>query len=652
MRKKWIGAFTALALLTLLIPISPWLIPGARPQEQKAKTRALSAEQESRLKEADIRHDMEATAMLCASECSRDIGKLFALTDAPAASRADRMKKLIRHHPQMAHLSWKSPGAADAEAGNVPADAESFVAAHAKPAAEAIAKGSRYQSQTLTAAGKRYLLLAVPAPSGKEGIVGLIRQDIVGDVQRHQMRNLRQVPFPAEGHYRIESVRAGTKREFTVRTGNDNGGASHYHVQEVVVRFRAEPSAEQLEQIRRDIGASAENRMRGVYVFRSRSMDAMKMMGYFRKKWNPIYVEPHYLYLTNEAPADVRPIVPNDRLYSDYQWNLPSIETEIGWNLSKGSDGVKVAVLDTGVQLDHPDLEGKLAEGYNVVTSGQQPDDDVGHGTHVAGIIAAAVNNGEGVAGLTWYNKIMPVKVLDSSGAGSTYSVAQGLIWAADHGAKVINMSLGNYAQAEFLHDAIKYAYDKDVVLVAASGNDNSEQPGYPAAYPEVFAVGSTDSRGQKSSFSNYGDYIDAAAPGDSIASTYPGSQYAALSGTSMASPHVAALAALIRSLNPQLTNVEVYDIMRSTARDLGAKGRDPYFGYGQIDIDKALRAAGKGGGSAATVPASDGRQPAGLVPAESDAPATESAASHAPDSFVERIRKQLEELRRRLERG
>lgn len=135
--------------------------------------------------------------------------------------------------------------------------------------------------------------------------------------------------------------------------------------------------------------------MRGVYVFRSRSMDAMKMMGYFRKKWNPIYVEPHYLYLTNEAPADVRPIVPNDRLYSDYQWNLPSIETEIGWNLSKGSDGVKVAVLDTGVQLDHPDLEGKLAEGYNVVTSGQQPDDDVGHGTHVAGIIAAAVNNGK-----------------------------------------------------------------------------------------------------------------------------------------------------------------------------------------------------------------------------------------------------------------
>jgi subtilisin family serine protease len=148
---------------------------------------------------------------------------------------------------------------------------------------------------------------------------------------------------------------------------------------------------------------------------------------------------------------------------------------------------------------------------------------------------------------------------------------------------------LGNYAQAEFLHDAIRYAYDRGVVLVAASGNDNTDRPGYPAAYPEVFAVASTDADGSRSSFSNYGDYIDVAAPGASIASTYPGSQYAALSGTSMASPHVAALAGLIRSINPDLTNVEVMDIMRKSARDLGAAGKDNNFGYGQIDVVKAL---------------------------------------------------------------
>ena len=122
--------------------------------------------------------------------------------------------------------------------------------------------------------------------------------------------------------------------------------------------------------------------------------------------------------------------------------------------------------------------------------------------------------------------------------------------------------------------------------------NDNTERPGYPAAYPEVFAVASTDANGNKSSFSNYGDYIDVAAPGDSIASTYPGSQYAALSGTSMASPHVAALAGLIRSINPSLSNEQVYDIMRRSSLDLGDEGKDKYFGYGQIDIVRALEMA------------------------------------------------------------
>jgi len=193
---------------------------------------------------------------------------------------------------------------------------------------------------------------------------------------------------------------------------------------------------------------------------------------------------------------------------------------------------------------------------------------------------------------MTWNNPIMPVKVLDASGSGSTYDVAMGIIWAADNGAKVINLSLGNYADAQFLHDAIRYAYDKDVVLVSACGNDNTEQPGYPAAYPEVLAVAATDANRNKASFSNYGDYIDVAAPGVSIASTYPDNQYAALSGTSMASPHVAALAALIRSVNPALTNKEVMDILQQSAEDIGPPGKDIYFGYGQIDVRRALQMA------------------------------------------------------------
>lgn len=151
--------------------------------------------------------------------------------------------------------------------------------------------------------------------------------------------------------------------------------------------------------------------------------------------------------------------------------------------------------------------------GYNVIDPASDPMDDVGHGTHVSGIIGALVNNNEGVAGISWYNKMLPVKALDKSGSGTTYSVAEGIIWAADNGAKVINMSLGNYADSQFLHDAVKYAFDKDVVLVAASGNDNTERPGYPAAYPEVLAVAATDSNLKRASYSNYGDYIDVAAP-------------------------------------------------------------------------------------------------------------------------------------------
>jgi len=186
----------------------------------------------------------------------------------------------------------------------------------------------------------------------------------------------------------------------------------------------------------------------------------------------------------------------------------------------------------------------------------------------------------------------MPIKVLDQSGAGTLFDVAEGIIWATDNGAKVINLSLGNYAESKYLHDAIKYAYSKDVVMVAATGNDNTDELGYPASYPEVLGVSAVDSFQSRAEFSNYGDYIDVMAPGVNIPSTYPDNQYAALSGTSMASPHVAGLAGLIRALNPSLTNEEVYNLIKDTATDLGAPGKDIYYGYGQININKAVNKA------------------------------------------------------------
>ncbi|WP_313998568.1 S8 family peptidase [uncultured Paenibacillus sp.] len=588
-RRKWIGFGFALAAALLLATFTPWQDDdtGRRP-DNGGEPRPAASEQ--RFKAAAVRRDAQATARLCTLECVREFRKL-----ANGGGDAE-MKRMLRSHPHMEYARMTGPEGRRSEAGKIPPGQDRSIVRELDQAERAARRGAQYESAPLLHGGHRYLVLAVPGNRGG-GVAGVVRQDIVDQVERQQKRNLRLVPYPSEGRYRTESAEPNTTRDITVKSGQDNGNASHYHIDEVVVRFRTPPSDEQMNAIMRQIDGKAVRKLGYTHVFTSKSMDVEKLMRYFAESWKPVYVEPHYLYLTNEEAdespgGDGKPIVPNDLLYAQYQWNLPQIETEKGWNLSKGSEEVKIAVLDTGVQADHPDLVGKLAEGLNMIDDNLAPDDDVGHGTHVAGIIAASVNNGEGVAGMSWYNKIMPVKVLDATGAGTTYSVAEGIIWATDHGAKVINMSLGNYASAMFLQDAIRYAYDRDVVLIAASGNDDTDRPGYPAAYPEVVAVAATDARARKAAFSNYGDYIDVAAPGDNIPSTYPGNQYAALSGTSMASPHVTALAALIRSVNPALTNVEVMELLRTSATDLGDKGKDVYFGYGQIDVARALESA------------------------------------------------------------
>ncbi|QHW30416.1 peptidase S8 [Paenibacillus rhizovicinus] len=595
-RRKWIGWFAVIAAVALLIPLTPWF-GGHAPsdKDKKAQMNTMSAHKEHQLKLATVKSDMNKTALLCTTECSRNFQKLIK-HEAAMPMNKQHLQHMMRMHKQMVYVWWHHQDGSIAE-GTKPSSSK--LDTLIRQAKSNVLAGKDFASSPLQANGHRYMVIGEADTVHKgDGIVGVLLQDIVMKVQDHQRRNLRLVPYPAEGKYKIESVKPNSTVDITVKNGEDNGNASHYHINEVVVRFRLHPSPDEMAQIQRDITALSTKKLGYTYVFRSRVMEADDMMRYFKSNRNVVYVEPHYLYMTNDTgtvnmnanPASTdTDFIPNDALYSQYQWNLPVIETEKGWQVSKGSDQVLIGVLDTGVQADHPDLVGKIEEGTNLVDETSPPDDDVGHGTHVSGIIAASVNNGEGVAGLTWYNKIVPIKVLDASGAGSTYSVAEGIIWAADHGIKVINMSLGNYAEAQFLHDAIKYAYDKDVVLVAASGNDNTERPGFPAAYPEVLAVASTNADGARSEFSNYGDYIDVAAPGMSIASTYPGSQYAALSGTSMASPHVAALAGLIRSINPDLKNTEVMDIIRKSAQDLGNKGKDKYFGYGLIDIDRAL---------------------------------------------------------------
>jgi type VII secretion-associated serine protease mycosin len=309
------------------------------------------------------------------------------------------------------------------------------------------------------------------------------------------------------------------------------------------------------------------------------------------------------------------PVTPNDTYYSAYQWNLPQIEAPHAWALSTGSGDVIVAVLDTGVDLDHPDLQGKTVSGRDFVNNDSDASDDEGHGTHVAGIVAARTNNSRGVAGVSWESKIMPVKVLDWSGSGTHSEIAEGIRWAADHGAHIINLSLGGESGSTTLQNAVNYAYNRGALMVASAGNSYQEGNPviYPAAYPHVLAVAATGDQDEHASYSETGSYVDVAAPGGNptgswdsnpnhwIMSTYlGGSGYAQVAGTSQAAPHVAGLAALIWSVSSSLSNDQVEQTIEETAVDLGDSGRDNVFGHGRIDAHSALVRASSGALAAA----------------------------------------------------
>lgn len=278
------------------------------------------------------------------------------------------------------------------------------------------------------------------------------------------------------------------------------------------------------------------------------------------------------------------------------QWALDTLRAEAAWNLHPGT-GATVAVIDTGVAASHPDLFGRVLAGDDelnpTLDGGIDPD---GHGTHVAGIIGAIAGNGVGVAGLADGASILPVRVLAADGSGWTSDVANGIIWAVDHGAGVLNLSLAGTSDDPVLDSAVQYAETHDVVVVAAAGNDRTagDPVEYPAAVPGVVAVAATDSSDASAGFSETGSYVTIAAPGVGILSTYLVAEasyptYATMSGTSMASPYVAATAALVRAADPQLTAAEVISHLVTTARDLGTPGRDDVFGAGLVDPVAAL---------------------------------------------------------------
>ncbi len=305
------------------------------------------------------------------------------------------------------------------------------------------------------------------------------------------------------------------------------------------------------------------------------------------------YIEPNYVYTALESP--------NDPLYSK-QWNLQNINIEPAWDETKGK-GITVAVIDTGISHVPDFKETKFVQGYDFVNDTVEANDDNGHGTHVAGTIAQSTNNGYGVAGIAYEASLMPLKVLSASGGGTVADIAEAIRFAADNGADVINMSLGGSGESHVMEDAINYAHQKGVVIVAAAGNANQNSASYPARYPHVIGVSALDPANNKAPYSNFGAGVDISAPGGSetgkiiqetISDPETGeTDFLGLQGTSMAAPHVAGVAALVKAAGvadpDQILNLLKQSVI--TVPD------DPlnHFGAGHLNAGNAVKLALKG---------------------------------------------------------
>ncbi|KZO00075.1 S8 family serine peptidase [Pseudobacillus badius] len=289
--------------------------------------------------------------------------------------------------------------------------------------------------------------------------------------------------------------------------------------------------------------------------------------------------EPNYQLTSQFKPSDS---------YYNKQWFHTKINAPKAWDRTRGSSQITVAVIDGGVDTRHSEFKNRIVKPYNAVTgSTVLPADS--HGTHVAGIIGAAMD-GAGVTGVAPEVKLMPINVFEGEYADS-YTIAEAIIYAADKGADILNLSFGSYSYSDILEYAADYAIKKGSVVIAAAGNENVSLPFYPAALSNVIAVSATNSADEITDFSNFGRYINLSAPGESIFSTAPKNSYRYMDGTSMATPVVSGAAGLVLSKNPFLSPQQVTRILYNSSIDLGDRSWDAFYGNGRVDVHKALAA-------------------------------------------------------------
>lgn len=354
----------------------------------------------------------------------------------------------------------------------------------------------------------------------------------------------------------------------------------------VLVKFQDGTDENAKHEVSLRHGDTDEGELAGIGVHRIKIHAgnlSEKLRSYSEEK-SVKYAEPDYIATAISTP--------NDQSFGS-QWGMTKIQAPQAWDVTTGQPTVKIAILDTGIDQNHPDLASKIVANRNFTTS-PSVDDLYGHGTHVAGVAAAATNNTLGVAGVGFNSTLMNVKVLSDTGSGNYSWIASGIIWATDNGAKVISMSLGGSGSSATLQDAVNYAWSRGVVIVAAAGNNGNSGMVYPGAYQNVIAVAATDPNDSKASFSEYGSWVDVAAPGVSIYSTFPNHtnqfgalNYGSLSGTSMATPFVAGLAALVWTTPYGTTNTDVRNRIENTADRITGTGT--YWQSGRINAYQAV---------------------------------------------------------------